>query len=161
MAAIEAKRTLSLSTFIGSLGIEHLGTRRAERMRTAADGSLTTLDAWRSGRLRDAGIAASAGAPNIGSAMQDGIDAASDLIDRLLARGVKVHRGSAAAARTAAPAKGRVCIGGALPSGLRKADYTEPLRAAGYDLVDDVSQGLTFLVVADPSATTNKAQKAR
>jgi len=93
--------------------------------------------------------------------MQDGIDAASDLIDRLLARGVKVHRGSAAAARTAAPAKGRVCISGALPSGLRKADYTEPLRAAGYDLVDDVSQGLTFLVVADPSATTNKAQKAR
>ena len=54
-----------------------------------------------------------------------------------------------------------VCISGKLPSGKRKADYADPLRAIGYELVDEVSKGLDYLVLADPDSTSSKAEKAR
>ena len=54
-----------------------------------------------------------------------------------------------------------VCISGKLPSGRKKSDYEEPLRAAGYTLVDDMKAGVTLLVLADPDSTSAKAQKAR
>lgn len=53
-----------------------------------------------------------------------------------------------------------VCISGKLPSGRKKADYIEPLLAVGIDLVDDVFDGLTYLVLAAPSAKTAKSDKA-
>jgi DNA ligase (NAD+) len=54
-----------------------------------------------------------------------------------------------------------VCISGKLNSGKKKADYAEPLRAVGYALVDEVSKGLDYLVLADPGSTSSKAEKAR
>ncbi len=54
-----------------------------------------------------------------------------------------------------------VCISGKLPSGKKKADYEAPLRAAGYELVDEVTKGLNFLVLADPTSTSSKSEKAR
>lgn len=54
-----------------------------------------------------------------------------------------------------------VCISGKLPSGSKKADYAAPLRAAGYELVDDVVKGLSYLVLADPAVVTGKSAKAR
>lgn len=56
---------------------------------------------------------------------------------------------------------GTVCISGKLPSGKKKADYAQPLGAVGLQLVDDVSKDLKYLVVADPSVPTSKADKAR
>jgi NAD-dependent DNA ligase len=55
----------------------------------------------------------------------------------------------------------KVCISGKLPSGSKKADYEAPLLAAGYSLVDDVVHDLTYLVLADPTSTSSKAEKAR
>jgi predicted DNA-binding WGR domain protein len=60
-----------------------------------------------------------------------------------------------------APAGGTVCISGKLLSGKKKADYTQSLVAVGLRLVDDVSKELKYLVVADPSVPTSKADKAR
>ena len=54
-----------------------------------------------------------------------------------------------------------VCISGKLPSGLRKADYETALQSINFNLVDDVAAGLTFLVLADPTSTSAKAEKAR
>ena len=55
------------------------------------------------------------------------------------------------------------CITGALPSGKKKKDYASQLEAAGHILIDEVRQGLDFLVVSDPngpeSAKTKKAKK--
>jgi DNA ligase (NAD+) len=83
------------------------------------------------------------------------------VIDKLLAFGVTVlphernsQSGNPAPART-------ICISGKLPSGRKKADYEAPLRAAGYELVDDVTKGLAYLVLSDPASTSGKAQKAR
>lgn len=160
--AIDAKRTLTLSQFLGSLGIEHLGKRRVELMIKAADGALDTLDDWRSGKLRDPLIAAKAGAPSIAKAIQDGMDEMAQVIDKMLAAGVDVlppQRDIPGGADNA-PLK-TLCISGKLPSGKSKSDYKERLRIAGYALVDSVSKGLDYLVLDDPASTSSKAEKAR
>jgi len=70
---------------------------------------------------------------------------------------------SAKKATPAADAKATrtLCISGKLPSGLRKADYESALLGVGIELIDDVVKGLNFLVLADPTATSSKAEKAR
>ena len=169
---IDATRVLSLDRFLGSLGLDYLGKRRVELMRRAAQGGLDTLDDWRNGKLRDPDFAALAGVPNVGAAMQDGIDAMASVIDRLLAVGVEVtspqedlqgsaddsESGHGALVQEALPT---ICISGKLPSGSKKSDYEQPLKMAGYRLVDEVVPGLAFLVLAEPDSNSSKAQKAR
>lgn len=103
--------------------------------------------------------------PSIGAAIQDGIDSMQHVIDRFLAAGITVlpPQEDLSASRhgeTSGPIK-TVCISGRLPSGRKNADYGEPLRAAGYALVDDVMQGLIFLVLAEPDSSSSKVEKAR
>jgi DNA ligase (NAD+) len=162
--AIDATRTLTLSQFLGSLGLEHLGKRRVELMLNSAGGLLDRLEDWRSGLLRDPNNAVRAGVPNIGVQIQDGIDAMSTVIDKLLSVGVTVISNTRTqkdqSATEAKPLK-TVCISGKLPSGKKKADYERPLLDAGYELVDDVSKGLSYLVLADPESTSSKSAKAK
>ncbi len=54
-----------------------------------------------------------------------------------------------------------VCISGKLHSGKKKSDYEEPLKAAGYALVDEVIKQLNYLVLSDPTPNSSKAEKAR
>ena len=164
LEAIEAKRVLTLSQFLGSLGLEHLGKRRVEMMIQAAQGELDNLEDWRSGKLRDPKLAELAGAPNIANPIQDGIDAMAPVIDKMMANGVEIlppqidiH------ASNGEPSTDRrtVCISGKLPSGKKKVDYQAPLLAAGYELVDEVSKGLNYLVLAEAGSTSSKALKAQ
>ncbi len=166
LEAIEAKRVLTLSQFLGSLGLEHLGKRRVEIMIRGAKGELDTLADWRSGKLRDPRLAELAGAPSIAGPIQDGIDAMAPVIDKMLANGVEIlppqedlHE-SAEPTEPTEPKRPTICISGKLPSGKRKSDYQEPLLAAGYELVDEVSKGLSYLVLADPASTSSKSVKA-
>lgn len=159
--AIDATRDLSLSQFLGSLGLDHLGKRRVQLMINAAKGQLDTLDDWRSGKLRNQAVAEVAGVPNIGSKIQEGIDAMATVIDKLLAAGVNVQsQENDIPVNEEAPLK-TVCISGKLPSGKKKSDYAEPLQAIGYALLDDVGKGLDYLVLADTASTSSKAEKAR
>lgn len=163
LEGIDARRELSLPEFLGSLGIDRLGKRRVELMMQAVPGELASLDHWRSAKLRQPEFAEKAGVPNLGAAIQDGLDAMATLIDRMVAAGVVVVHSeptAPAANGTGAPLK-TVCITGKLPSGKKKSDYEAPLEAAGYRLVDSVDAGLDFLVLADPDSTSSKAQKAR
>lgn len=162
LRAIEATRTLALSRFLGSLGLDHLGKRRVELMIKAAGGALDTLADWRSAKLRDPAVAILAGVPNIGASIQDGIDAMGPVIERMLTNGVivkDVTLGGNSAESATVPKS--VCISGKLPSGKKKADYEVALREAGFALVDDVSKGLAYLVLADPASNSSKAEKAR
>jgi len=159
LAAIEATRCLSLAQFLGSLGLEQLGQRRVELMIHNAAGPLDDLAGWRSGWLRDAEHAALAGVPTLGAVLQNGLDSAAGLIERLLANGVRVLPTVRPPATNTA-ANPTVCISGKLPSGKKKADYAAPLQAAGFTLVDEVSKGLRYLVLADPASGSSKAQKA-
>ena len=162
LAAIDATRTLSLSQFLGALGIEALGQRRVALMIAAAGGDLDRLDDWRAGILRDPALAARAGVPNLGGPIQDALDALTPVMDKLLANGVEILPPAEDLHAPADSAPRRtLCISGRLPSGQKKADYQEALAAQGIDLVDNVTQGLDLLVLADPDATSAKAVKAR
>lgn len=158
---IERKRTLSLAQFLGSLGLDYLGKRRVELMMTAAQGDLSKLGDWQSGRLRDLSFAAKVGVPGIGTQIQNGIDAMDALIGKLLRNGVVIRETEVAQQKADLALKGTVCISGALPSGKKKAEFTAPLERAGFKLVDDVSKDLTYLVLADPNSNSGKCQKAR
>lgn len=161
LAAIDLKRNLTLSQFLGSLGLDSLGKRRVDLMMKAAGGELDTLDAWRAGKLNDAAFAARAGVPGIGAQIQAGIEKMGPVIDKLLAAGVTI---AAPVVNTQVdadkPTLKTLCISGSLPSGNKKAFYKAPLLAAGYELVDDVTKGVSLLVLADPNSTSGKAQKA-
>ena len=170
LQGIDATRSLSIDRFLGSLGLDYLGKRRVELMRRAAGGALDTLDDWRSGKLRDPEFAALAGVPDVGAAMQDGIDAMASVMDRLLAAGVQViapqhdvPESIAADMRNELEGEAlpTVCISGKLPNGRKKSDYANPLMDAGYRLVDEVVAGLALLVLAEPDSTSSKAQRAR
>ncbi len=160
--AVERTRELTLVQFLGSLGIDRLAQRRVELMIGQAGGALDTLEDWRSGKLRDdAELAARAGVPTVGSAIQDSIDGQSDVIDHLLEAGVVISGTGVVAADPVGGAGKTLCITGKLPSGKKKGDYAEGLRAIGIELVDSVSKGLDYLVLADPASNSSKAQKAR
>jgi len=58
-------------------------------------------------------------------------------------------------------ARPTVCVSGKLPSGRKKADCAEPLARAGYVLVHEVANALSVLMLAHPSSTSAKAEKAR
>jgi predicted DNA-binding WGR domain protein len=130
-------------------------------MMQAAHGQLDTLDDWRSGKLRNSIIAETAGVPNIGGQIQDGIDAMAPVIDKLLAVGVTVLPPENDIPASEEPSMKSLCISGKLPSGKKKSDYAEPLRAIGFELVDDVSKEIDYLVLADPNSSSSKAEKAR
>ena len=156
LEAIDAKRQLRLDQFLGSMGLFYLGKRRVELMTKAAKGELDTVEQWQSGRLRDAAFAKLVGVPEVGAQIQNGIDAASDLITRLQANGVRLT----AQQKPDTSGMTTVCITGKLPSGKKKADYFAALEAQGILLVDDVAKGLDYLVMADPSASSTKSMKA-
>ena len=159
LEAIDGRRELTLNQFLGSLGLDHLGKRRVEIMIKAANGELDQLGSWRSGMLRNLDFAAQVGVPGIGGEIQDGIDAMSVVIDKLLANGVVILEKQLQSA--AHENLQTVCISGKLHSGKKKADYEESLLRVGYALLDEVTKGLNFLVLADPDSTSSKAEKAR
>lgn len=156
---IDETRSLTLSQFLGSLGLAHLGKRQVAIMIKAADGALDSLDDWRAGKLRDSVFAAAVGVPKIGAPIQDAIDAMGPVIEKLLNAGVMVKPiGQNEVAVNSVPLK-TICITGTLPSGRKKAYYKEPLRAIGFELVDEVAKGLDYLV-AEPGLVSGKSTKA-
>lgn len=160
--SIEKARELTLVQFLGSLGVDRLGKRRVDMMIQASEGELNTLDSWRAGKLRSPDFAQKVGVPSTGDAIQDGIDDLSDIIDNLIEKGVRIQKFEPKQNNTASDSEViTVCITGKLPSGKKKSDYKAPLEAAGMKLVDNVSEGLHYLVQADPNSNSSKAQKAK
>ena len=161
VSAIEARNILPLELFMGSLGIEHLGKRRAKMMIQYASGALDRLEDWLSGKLKDQKFAASIGVPNTGIVIQERIDEMKEVIEKLLAVGVIV---TPYIRNTIDPSfhhlSKTICISGKLPSGKKKSDYLKPLLDKGFRLVDDVDKSTTYLVVADPNSFSLKNQKA-
>jgi DNA ligase (NAD+) len=99
--------------------------------------------------------------PSVGALIQQSLDLQSGVIDHLLAAGVKITGTGLQAIAEGGPELQTLCISGKLPSGKKKNDYQEPLERVGIRLVDDVKDGLGYLVLADPDSTSSKAQKAR
>jgi DNA ligase (NAD+) len=152
---IEKTRVLTLEQVIGSLGIDALGKRRVEIIRQSVPGMMDSLATWLDGTL--AKHAEAAGVPNVAARIVADLEKKRPLVEKLLRNGVLV-REEAAAAKVSADAPS-FCFTG--KSSRPRAEMQSLVQAKGWGVKDDVSKGLTFLVLADPNSTSSKAVKAR
>lgn len=155
LAEVEKRRRLTLSQFLGSLGIFGLGKRRVALIQRAVPGEFDTLADWLSDKLIR--LAEPAGLPNTGRRLQEDLLALKPLIEKLLDAGVEII-----GADTSAPAKAgafRFCITGSLSQ--PKSHFEKLIRAKGHDYTDTFGKEVTHLVAADPDSGSSKLQKAR
>lgn len=161
---IKEKQILPLHTFLGALGIELLGSRRAKLMIAAAQGRLDKLSNW-----TDLELMRTIQLPGLGETMRDSICAGIEsnlwLIEKLITNGVQIEgdvnrsepmNENVEMTQTAAnkPFAGfSFCL-----TGTRA--YIKEIEEMGGEIKSGVSRGLTFLVQADPLSTSSKTRKA-
>lgn len=175
---IKEKQNISLNLFLGSLGIPHLGRRRAEMVMEAVPGEFNNLEDWLdSDKLLK--FAEQAGIKNMAAAIVNGIVAFRDEIDELLpfitfvevrpvALPLSGDEKEAPEGQKAGIFTGCVfCFTGKIEkideSGKR---YTRDRMAKlvienGGQVLDDVRAGVTHLVQADVNSVSTKSQKAK
>lgn len=150
---LHARKSLPVHEFFGSLGVQHLGKRRAEKMIEAAP-ELQNWLCWIDGTLLTVGE--KAGVPGVAATM----NAALEGNERIMALVGLVGIDDKPQEKVKLEGK-TFCITGSLPSGKKKGDYKAPLASNGHELVNSVTKSLDILVIADPSANTGKAKKAK
>jgi DNA ligase (NAD+) len=155
LAEIEKVRKLTLSAFLGSLGIAGLGKRRVALMQAAVGGKLDTLEDWFSGKLLD--MAQEAGVPGMAERIQKDLQANRSLIEKFKTEGVMIVKDAKSEPIKAGACV--ICITGALSK--PKAYFWDLIQKAGHVATDDFSKSVTHLVAADSSGTSGKLQKAR
>ena len=165
---IKDKSRMSLHVFLGSLGIDLLGKRRAKILIDAADGKLSNIDNW-----LDANHLNSIELPGFGDtikqAIVSGIQENRELIGKLLNNGVVIDDGqilnrhdpiNEIVIGTPQP-----CVLGMIFSGYSfcltgTRAHIDDIERRGGTIKSGVSRGLTFLVQADPLSTSSKTKKA-
>jgi DNA ligase (NAD+) len=155
LAEVEKARKLTLSQFLGSLGIFGLGKRRIALVQKAIPGEMETIDDWLSGKLVK--LSKAAGVPNMAERMQKDLLAQRSLIEKFLANGLEIVKPEPNVQPK--PEAFIICITGALSQ--PKAHYWKLISEAGHAGTDDFSKTVTHLVAADPNGTSSKLQKAR
>lgn len=151
---INATRKMPLHTFLGSLGIELLGRRRAEKMIADAAGKLDTIEQWLDNSLATMEL------PGLGSSIReaiiDGIEANRSLIADLLAKGVQIESNAPQQADdgTEKPFSGFAFV----LTGTRECE--DDIVRLGGKLQSGVSKKTSFLVQKDPTSASNKTKKA-
>lgn len=153
IAAINARRKMTLRRFVYALGIRHVGVETAQALAQ----KFRTIDTVRQAKLEEL-----QNVPDIGGIVAKSISdyfqniANQELLDRLL-KEVTVEK-------AAGPAKGKlsgksVVITGTLETMSRQAAQ-EKARAAGADVNDSVSKNTNYLIVGDkPGSKLEKARK--
>jgi DNA ligase (NAD+) len=155
LAEIEKARTLTLSEFLGSLGIFGLGKRRVALIQASVPGEMDTLGDWLSGKLVD--LAKAAGVPGIAERVQKDISDKRALIEKFIANGLEILKPEPQPAPKAGAFT--ICITGSLSQ--PKAFFWDLISKAGHVGTDDFSKAVTHLVAADPNGSSSKLQKAR
>ena len=163
---IDKSRKLELHQFMGALGIQFLGVRAAKHM--VEDNGFDTIEKFSDPKLIRTGMSLGAKkslGPVVREAVAAGVEANLPLIKRLL-RFVKLEAHKKVE-RTALMATGKAasgksfCFTGALPSGMGRNEAQGLVASAGGIVHDHVSKTTNFLVIADPSSNSSKANKAR
>jgi DNA ligase (NAD+) len=151
---IEKKRELTLSDFLGSLGIFGLGKRRVVLIQTAVPGLLDTLDDWFTPALVQ--YAQQAGVPNIAGRIHDELMEQKDTILRYITNGVVIKKNQPKAAIR--PGANVICITGALSR--PKSYFQSLIEKRGDVYTDTFSKSVTHLVAADVNSGSAKLKKA-
>jgi DNA ligase (NAD+) len=168
VAEIQAHRELTIDEFIGSLGINFLGKRACEIIRGFAPGEFNSIDDWLDpAKLQQ--FATQVRIPGKVNAIIEGLRAASDTIDDLLAAGVTVRK-----PQEAAPlASGDTQEGGTASETLPLASFrpcftgvrmvpteAQRFRELGGVEKSGVSKNTSHLIVKARGTTSNKAVTA-
>lgn len=154
ISEINKSKTATLPQFLGSLGIQFLGRRQTEiMMKTCA---LKSLDDFLSVDVetleRNDGFSEdSTKARGIVEGLQKARDEINNLLKYVSIEEVELNDTS----------KGSICFSGALPSGRKRSEAQADAKNFGLEIKGSVGKGLTYLVLADPTSTSNKANKAR
>ena len=148
---LRAKLPLSLPMFLASLGIDEFALETAKLIVSSGFDTLEKVQAATAddfAKLRGMG-------PTRAKAVAEGLRARKDEIERLLAVGVvpvAPNAGGGLAGKT-------FCFTGAL-SRPRK-EYEDMVEQHGGQVLSGVTKELAFLIMADPSSGSSKAEKAR
>jgi len=151
---IEKKRNLTISDFLGSLGIHGLGKRRVSLIQDALEGEMDTLDKWFDGTL--VYNAQKAGVPNIASRIHDELLKQKSLIMECIANGVVITKPKPKQAIKEGAYV--ICITGALSQ--PKSFYEELIEKKEHVYTDTFSKSVTYLVAADINSGSSKLKKA-
>lgn len=151
---LEAKKVLTLSELLGSLGIEGLGKRRVAIVQDKLPGEFDTIEDWLGGKLLVR--AADAGLPNSAKRIHESIVRSAPVIRDLLEAGVTI---TAPVAKTPVKVGAKsFCMTGKLSK--PREEWAKEIEAKGHVVKDSVAKGLDYLVMADPNSGSSKAQKA-
>jgi len=155
LAEIEKRRTITLSEFLGSLGIFGLGKRRVALIQQALPGKMDTLDDWFSDVLVK--NATQAGVKNMAQGIHDELVKNKDYITKFITNGLVIGQPAPKAQLKAGAFL--ICITGALSA--PKAKFQSLIESAGHGYTDAFSKSLTHLVAADKNGDSSKLEKAR
>lgn len=155
LKSIDGKRKLPLHVFLGALGVELLGSRRAIQMIEKANGKLDTIEQW----LDDDNMA-SIQMDGFGdvqrAAIRNGLKFNADLIQKLLRNGVEVMPNL----RATITVTGKVNLSGISFCWTGCRDYIDEVKACGGIEKSGISKGLNYLVQKDALSRSNKSLKA-
>jgi DNA ligase (NAD+) len=147
---LRATLPLSLPKFLAALGIENFGLQTAKTICNAGFDSLDKVQAATQVQLS----AIPGVGPSKGKAVFEGLKDRKDEIKRLLAVGVV----PVAKAQGGPLAGLTFCFTGALSK--PRKEYEQMVEDRGGTLLAGVTKDLKYLVMADPSSGSSKAQKA-
>lgn len=155
LAEIEKRRTITLSEFLGSLGVFGLGKRRVALIQEALVGKMDTLEDWFSNTLIN--NAAEAGVKNMAQGVHDELVNQKDYIMKFIKNGLVISQPQPKQQLKAGSFI--ICITGALSQ--PKAIFQKMIEAAGHGYADSFSKSVTHLVAADPNSGSAKLEKAK
>jgi DNA ligase (NAD+) len=155
LAEIEKRRTITLSEFLGSLGIFGLGKRRVALIQEALVGKMDTLEDWFSNTLIS--NADEAGVKNMAQGIHDELVNQKDYIMKFIKNGLVISQPQPKQQLKAGSFI--ICITGALSS--PKSKYQSLIENSGNGYTDTFSKSITHLVAADKNGSSNKLEKAR
>ncbi len=147
---LKAQLPLTLPKFLAALGIENLGLQTAK----AIAGKLGSLESVQAATEEELAAIPNVG-PAKGKAAFEGLVARKAEIKRLIAVGV-----SPVAKAASGPLAGKTfCFTGAL--GRPRKELEKMVEDRGGSLLSGVTKDLDYLVMADPSSGSSKAEKAK
>lgn len=161
IANINEKRILPLHIFLGSLGIDLLGRRRAKILIEKSGGRLVKLENWLNLELLGT-IDIDGFGSVIRSTIIDGLAECKPLIEKLLLVGVEIEgekMSENAERSTITQTKDKPFAGYSFCLTGTRA-YIKEIEERGGEIKSGVSKGLTYLVQADPLSVSGKTKKA-
>lgn len=155
---IKSKSRIKLEIFLGSLGIDLLGRRRAKQLIDSAGGRLSEITQW-----LDFDVLEKIELPGFGDVVREsiieGLKESIPLIKKLLSVGVIIDKGENVMSNTDTKDSTKPFVGYSFCLTGTRA-YVNDIERLGGVVKSGVSRGLTFLVQADPTSSSTKTKKA-